>query len=194
MFKYVVVVQSPSLDQLFKTPWTAACQVSLSSPAPRICPSPCPLNRWCHPTISSSVTLFFCLQPFPASGSFPMSQLFTSSGQSIGVSASASVLPMSIQGWFALRLTRLISAVQGTLKSLLQYHSSEASILWHFALFMVHTMYKYTKIKSANSIFLKENLCLLLTQHFYPRRRKWRAFLYSCLGNPMDRGVWWATV
>ena len=64
-------------------------------------PNSCPLSRWCHPTISSSVILFSsCLQFFPASGSFPMSQLFASGGQSTGVSASASVLPMNIQGWF----------------------------------------------------------------------------------------------
>ena len=70
-------------------------------PSPGVCPRSCPLNRWCHPTISSFVALFsFCLQCFPASGSFPVSQLFTSGGQSIGASASASVLPMNIQGWF----------------------------------------------------------------------------------------------
>ena len=68
------------------------------------------LNQWCHPTISSSVIpLSSCLQSFPASGSFPMSQLFTSGGQSIGDSASASVLPMNIQVWFPLGLTGLIS-------------------------------------------------------------------------------------
>ena len=79
-------------------------------PSPRICPSSCPLNRWWHPTISSSVSLFFfCLQSFPASGSFPMSHLFTLGGQSIGASASASVLLKSIQGWFSLSLTGLIS-------------------------------------------------------------------------------------
>ena len=67
----------------------------------------CPLNQWFHPTISSSATFFsFCLQSFPASGSFPMSQLFARGGQSIG--ASASVLPMNIQGWFPLGLTDLI--------------------------------------------------------------------------------------
>ena len=71
------------------------------SPSPRVCPSSCPLSQWCHPTISSSVTLFsFCSQSFPASGSFPISWLFTSGGQSIGASASASVLPMTIQGCF----------------------------------------------------------------------------------------------
>ena len=76
--------------------------------APRICPSSCPLNQWCHPTISSSVA-FFCLQSFPASGSFPMSQLFTSDGQNTGASASASVLPMNIQDWFPLGWTSWIS-------------------------------------------------------------------------------------
>ena len=80
------------------------------SPSPGVCPHSYPMNRWCHSTISSSVALFsFCLQCFPASGSFPMSQLFTSGGQSIGASASASVLPKSIQGWFPLRLTGWIS-------------------------------------------------------------------------------------
>ena len=80
------------------------------SSSPRVYPSSCPQNWWCHPTISSSVALFsFCLQSFPASGSFPMSQLFTSGGRNIGASASASVLPKSIQGWFSLGLTGLIS-------------------------------------------------------------------------------------
>ena len=80
------------------------------SPTPRVYPNSCPSSRWCHPTISSSVVPFSsCPQSFPASGSFPMSWLFTSSGQSIGVSASASALPMTIQGWFPLWLTGLIS-------------------------------------------------------------------------------------
>ena len=76
------------------------------SPTPRFYPNSCPLSQWCHPTISSSVIHFyFCPQSFPASGSFPMSQFFESGGQSIRVSASASVLPMNIQGWFSLGLT-----------------------------------------------------------------------------------------
>ena len=80
------------------------------SPTPRAYSNSCPLSQWCHPTISSSVTLFFsCLQFFPASESFPKSQLFASSGQSIGVSASTSVLPMNIQGWFPLGCTGWIS-------------------------------------------------------------------------------------
>ena len=72
---------------------------------PGICSNSCPLSRWCNPTISSSVGLFSsCLQSFAASGSFQMSQLFASSGQSIGVSASTSVLPMNTQDWFSLQL------------------------------------------------------------------------------------------
>ena len=77
---------------------------------PRVCSNSCPLSQRCHPTVSSSVTSFSsCPQSFPASGSFPMSWLFASGGQSIGASASASVLAMNIQGWFHLGLTSLIS-------------------------------------------------------------------------------------
>ena len=76
---------------------------------PGACSNACPLSQWCHPTISSSLVPFCsCLQPLPASVSFPMSQFFTSGGQSIGASASASVLPMNIQDWFPLWLTALI--------------------------------------------------------------------------------------
>ena len=77
---------------------------------PGVHPNPCPLSRWCHPAISSSVGPFSsCSQSFPASGSFPMNQLFTSRGQSIGVSASTSVLPMNTQDWSPLGWTRWIS-------------------------------------------------------------------------------------
>ena len=79
-----------------------------SSP-PRTRSNSCPLSWWCHPTISSSVIPFSCLQSFPASRCFPMSQFFASGGQSIGVSAAASVLPMNIQDWFPLGWTGLIS-------------------------------------------------------------------------------------
>ena len=80
------------------------------SPAPGVYSDSHPLSQWCHPTISSSVIPFSsCLQSFPASGSFQMSQLFASGGQSIGVSASGSVLPVNIQDWFPLRWTGLIS-------------------------------------------------------------------------------------
>ena len=80
------------------------------SPTPRVYSNSCTLSQWCHPTISSSVIPFpSCLQSFPASGSFPMSQFFASGSQSIRVSASASVLPMSLQDWFPLGWTGSIS-------------------------------------------------------------------------------------
>ena len=80
------------------------------SPTPRACSNSCPLSQWSHPTISSSVISFSSyLQSFPASGSFQMSQFFASGGQIIGVSASASVLPMNIQDWFPLGWTGWIS-------------------------------------------------------------------------------------
>ena len=88
-------------------------QARLPCPSPILeaCSDSCPLSRWFHPTISSSVALYsFCFQSFPASGSFLRSQLFTSGSQSIGASALASVLPMNIQDWFPLELTGLISS------------------------------------------------------------------------------------
>ena len=81
------------------------------SPTPGVYSNSCPLSRWCHPTISSSVIPFSSrLQSFPASGSLPMSQFFTSGGQSIGASASASVLPMNIQDWFPLGYDGLVGS------------------------------------------------------------------------------------
>jgi len=87
--------------------WTAAYHCP--SPSPTACSNSCPLSQRCHPTISSSVVPFSCLQSFPASGSFLMSQFFASGDPSIGVSASASVLPMNIQNWFYLGWTGWIS-------------------------------------------------------------------------------------
>ena len=115
---------------------------SLSS---RVCSNSCPLSQWYHPTISSSVTPFSsCPQFFPLSGSFPMSQLLASGGQSIGVSASASVLPMNIQDWFPLGLTGWISLLpKGLFKSLLQHHSSKASIFPCSPFFMVQLSHPY---------------------------------------------------
>ena len=87
---------------------------------------------------------FSCSQTFQAKGSFPMSWLFTSGGQSIGVSASASVLPMNIQGWFSFRIDWFdLFAVQGTLKSFLQHHNSKTSILWCSAFFMIQLPHLY---------------------------------------------------
>ena len=107
------------------------------SPSPGVCSNSCPLNQWCHPTISSSVTPFSSYpQSFPASGSFPVSQLFTSGGQSIGAAALTSVLPMNIQDWFPLGLTGLISFLSRGLSGVFS-NSSKTSILQHSAFFMV---------------------------------------------------------
>ena len=110
---------------MFNSLWSHGLQQA-SLPCPllssRVCSNSCPLSQWCLPTISSSVTPFSsCPQSFLASGSFPMSWLFTSGGQSIG--ASASVLPMSIQGWFPLGLTGLINLQSKGLSRILQKSS-----------------------------------------------------------------------
>ena len=109
-----------------------------SSSTPGVHPNPCPLSRWCHPTISSSVIPFSsCPQSFPASGSFQMSQLFESGGQNIGVSASASVLPMNTEDWSPLGWAGWISSQSKGFSSLLQHHSSKASILRCSAFFIL---------------------------------------------------------
>ena len=110
--------------------------------SPRVCSNLHSLSQWCYPTISPSVACFSsCPQFFPESGSFPMSRLFALGGPSIG--ASVTVLPMNIQGWFPLFDWFDLLAVQGTLKSLLQHHSSKASVLWHSAFFMVQLSNPY---------------------------------------------------
>ena len=103
-FQEVHSVQSLSHVQLFVTPWMAAqARPPCPSPTPRVYSNSCPSSRWCHADTSSSVIPFSsCLQSFPASGSFPVSQFFTSGGQSVGVSTSTSVLSMNIQDWFPL--------------------------------------------------------------------------------------------
>ena len=129
---------------LFKTPWTVTCQASYSSPSPWLCSDSYPLSWWCHPTVSSPVIPFSsCLQSFPTSASFPLSQFFASGGQSIEASASVSVLPMNIQDWFPLELTGLVSLQPKGLSSLLQHHSSKASILQCSAFFMVQLSHSY---------------------------------------------------
>ena len=101
------------------------------SPTPGACSNSCPLSWWCHQNISSTVIHFSsCLQSFPASGSFPRSRFFTSSGQSTGASVSAAVLPSEYSGLTSFRIDCFdLLVVQGTLKSLLQHHNLKASIL-----------------------------------------------------------------
>ena len=109
----MVVVVLFSLGVVSNSLWPHGLQHSrlhCPSLSPEDCSYSNPLSQWCHPTISPSVALFSSWpQSFPASGSFLMSQLFISAGKSIGASASASVIPMNIQGWFPLGLTNLIS-------------------------------------------------------------------------------------
>ena len=111
--------------------------------SPGVCSNSGPLSQWCHPTTSSSVTPFSSLQSFAASGSFPMSWLFTSGGQSIGALASASVLPMTIQGWFPFGLTSLVSCCSGDSQESSpapQFESINSLIL---SLLMVQLSYLY---------------------------------------------------
>ena len=142
-------VQFSSVTQLCLTLWPHGRQharLPCPSPTPRAYSNWCPLSQRCHPTIwSSAVPFSSCLQSFPASGSFQMSQLFESGGQSIGVSASTPVLPMNEHpGLISFRMDWLdLLAVQRTLKSLIQCHSSKASILHHSTFLIVQLSHPY---------------------------------------------------
>ena len=143
------------------------------SPTPGVYSNSCSLSQWCHPTISSSIVPFSSrFQSFLASGSFPMSQLFASGGQSIRVSASTSVLPMNIHNWFPLGWTGWISLQSKTLKSLLQYHSSKASILQHSAFFIVQHSHPY----------MTTGKTVALTRQRFFWQSNVSAFLIFCLG------------
>ena len=138
----LLLVSHPVMSDLLQLHVLQHSRPPCPSPSSRVCPSSCSLLQWCHPAISSSDALFsFCPQSFPESGTFPMSHLLTSGDQNTG--ASASILPKSIQGWFPLRLTALISLLQGTLRSPLQHHSSKALIIWHSTFFTVQLSQPY---------------------------------------------------
>ena len=131
LFSYWVVSDSLQLQGLQQA------RVLCPPLSPRVCSNSCPLSQWCYLTISSSAALFsFCLQSSPAS--FPVSHLFTSGGQNIGASASATVLPMNIQGWFPLGLTDLL-AVLGTLK-----RAFSSTTIWKHHFF--HIIHNYILI------------------------------------------------
>ena len=112
--------------------------------SPRVCSNSCPLSWWCHPTISSSVASFSCPQSFPTSGSFPVTWFFASGGQSIGASASTSILPKYIQDWFTLKLTSVISLVSNNSQESFptprfkSINSSVLSLLYGPTLISVH--------------------------------------------------------
>ena len=162
------------------------------SPTPGAYSNSCPSSWWCHPTISSSVIPFSsCLQSFPESGSFQMSQLFESGGQSIGISASASVLPMNTQDWSPLGGTGWISLQSKGQGRLLQHYSSKASILRCSAFFIVQLSYPYTTtgktIALTRRTFVGKVMSLLfnmlsrLVITFLPRRKR---LLISWLQSP----------
>ena len=141
IFSSVSSVQFLSRIRLFATTWITARLPPCPSPTPGVYPDLCPSSRWCHPTISSSIVpLSSCPQSFQASGFFQMSQLFTTGGQSTGVSASASVLPVNIQDWFPLGLTGLNMTEQ--LLKLVEIISLTFT-LWIILL----TLYDYSRIK-----------------------------------------------
>ena len=135
--------------------WPHGLQHPCPSPSPDVCPSSCQLHQWCHPAISSSDILFsFCPQQ--------MSRLFASDDRNTGASASASVLPKNIQGWFHLGLTSLISLQSKELLSLLQHHNSKALVLHPSAFFYGPTLisvHDYWKNHSFNSIVVTVFMC-----------------------------------
>ena len=134
--------------------------------SPRVCSNSWPLSQWCHLTISCSAALFsFCLQSFPASGSFPVNHLFVSGGQSIGTSATALVLPLSIQGWFLLRLTGLISLLSKGVSRIFSSTTSQKhqflalSLLYGPTLTSIHD---YWKSHSYGPLSAKWYLCFVI--------------------------------
>ena len=130
------------------------------SPTPRVYPDSCALSRWCHPTISSFVVAFSsCPQSFPASGSFQMSQFFSSGGQSIGVSASTSVLPMNTQDWSPLGWTGWISLQSEGLSRVFSNTTVQKhQVFWHSAFFIVQLAHPYLTTGKNHSFDLT-NLC-----------------------------------
>ena len=162
------------------------------SPTPGVHPKPCPLSRWCHPTISSPVLPFSCPQSVPASGSFPVGQLFTSGGQSTGVSASASVFPMNIQdwsplgwtGWISLQPKGLSRVFSNTTVQKHQFFSAQLSSLFNSH---IHTwllektiaLTRWTLVSRVMSLLLNMLSRLVIT--FLPRSKR---LLISWLQSP----------
>ena len=161
-----------------------------TSPTPRVYPNPCPLSRWCHPTISSSIVPFSsCLQSFPASESFQMSQLFVSGGPRTGFSASASVLPMNTQDWSPLGWTGWISLQSMGLSRV--FSNTTASVLRHSAFFIVQFSHPYMttgktialsrRTFAGKVMSLLFNMLARLVRSFFPRSKH---LLISWLQSP----------
>ena len=159
-------VQSLSRVRLFATHKPQHARPPCPSPTARVYPNPCALSRWCHPNISSSVVSSSCPQSFSTSGSFQMSQLFTSGGQSIGVSASASVLPKNTQDWSPLGWIGWISLQSKGLSRVFSNTNSKASILQCSPFFIVQLSHPYMAtgktIALTRWIFVGKVMSLLL--------------------------------
>ena len=147
------------------------------SPTPRVHSNSCSLSQWYHPIISSPVIPFSsCFQSFPASGSFPMSQLFASGGQSIGVSALSSVLPVNIQDWFPLRLTDLISLQSKGLSRVFsnttiqkhEFFSTHLSLWPNSLLFLAICKTSSDNHFAFLHVFFLRKVCILLAIPRYP--------------------------
>ena len=153
----------------------------------------CPLSRWCHPTISSSLApLSSCPQSFPELGSFPMSWLFTSRGRSIGASSSAAVLPMNIQGWFPLGLNGLISLPRKSSKELTRvlsrHHSWKASVQCSaFFVIIIRIILKKKKNNIESGLDLQSKLnCQAPLSMGFSRQEYWRRLPFPSPGDPRD--------
>ena len=180
MFKiYINSVQfSHSVVSLFATPWIPNARPPCASPTHRAYSNSHPLSMWCYPTISSSVVPFSsCLQSFPESGSFQMSQFFASGGQnSSHWSFSFNICPSNEHpGLISFRMNWLdFLAVQGTLKSVLQHHSSKASILQCSAFFIIGLSHPYMTtgktIALTRQTFVGKVMSLLLNMHNFPSK------------------------
>ena len=178
-----ILFQLLSCVWLFATPWTAACQAPVSSTISWS--FSCPLGHWCYLTISSSAVPFSCPQSLPASEASPISELFTSGGQSIGTSASASVLPMNIQGWFPLGLTGLISLLS---KGLSRVFSS--TTIWKHQFYGAQPFFLVLVVKNAPA-----NAGDVRDAGLIPGLgRSLGEGHGNTLQNFMDIGAWWATV
>ena len=179
-------VQLLSLVWLFVTPGLQHTRLLCSSLFPVVCSDSCLLSQWCHPTISSSVVPFSsCTQSFPESGSFWVSWHFASSGQSAGASASASVRPMTMQGWSPLGLTGLISLLS---KGLSRVFSSTTIRKYHYLLASINISLSW-----CTTIYLwRPGFDSWLGRS--PGEGNGSPLQYSCLENPMEGGAWRATV
>ena len=175
-----------------------------------LCPSPTPgvhsdsrpSSQWYHPVISSSVVPFSsCLQSFPASGSFPMSQFFASDSQNIGISASASVLPMNIQDWFPWGLTDLMSLQAKGLSRVFSNNIVQKHQFFGGQLsFIVQLSHPYMTTGKTIALTRWTFVCKVMSLLFNMLSRlvigegNGTPLQYSCLENPMDGGAWWAAV